>query len=139
MDAQSTEDVTRNPAIALLMNQFMAKVGQVADDDDWKESDGWVGQMILWGKKGKQSYVYEIKDGKMALTDSNGPFVATMNMSEDTFLNLIAAALQGRGESFFRDKYRASHITYEGQSWLVDTERFARVFKRMDKTRGSGG
>jgi hypothetical protein len=117
----------------------MAKVGEVADEDDWKESDGWVGQMILVGAKGAQTYVYEVKDGKMALTDSTGPFVATMSMSEDTFLDLMHAALRGRGEPVFRDKYRARHITYKGDSWLVDTERFARVFKRMDNTRGTGG
>ncbi|KKN16420.1 hypothetical protein LCGC14_0975980 [marine sediment metagenome] len=139
MDARGPEGMNQNPAIAQLVNQFMAKVGEVADQDDWKESDGWVGQMILWGAKETQTYVYEVKDGRMQLTDSTGPFVATMTMSEDTFLDLIYAALRGRGEPVFRDKYRARHITYQGDSWLVDTERFARVFKRMDNTRGSGG
>lgn len=137
MASRGPETVNQNPKVAQLVATFMARVAEAADDEDWKESDGWVGEMVLWGEKGKQTYVYEIKDGKMQLTDSPGPFVATMTMSEDTFLDLIHGALRGRGEAVFRDKYRARHIIYKGDAWLVDTERFAKVFKRMDNTRGS--
>ena len=42
--------------VAQLVDQFMAKVEEVAEDDDWRESDGWVGRMILKDPdKGKQA------------------------------------------------------------------------------------
>jgi hypothetical protein len=118
----------------------MAEVEQVADDEDWRESDGWVGRMVLWDGKGKQTYVYEIRDGKMRATDSTGPFVATITMSVDTFLDLIDSALggvSGRAELVFERKYAARHIAYEGERWIVDSERFRKVFRRMGNTAGA--
>lgn len=124
----------KNPRIARLVDRFMGEVERVADDEDWKESDGWVGRMVLWDGKGKQTYVYEIRDGKMQATESKGPFVATITMSVDTFLDLIDSALggvPGRAELVFERKYAARHIAYEGERWIVDSERFRKVFRRM--------
>jgi len=124
----------KNPRIAQLVDRFMGEVERVADDGDWAESDGWVGCMVLGDDKGKQTYVYEIRDGKMQATDSPGPYVATITMSVDTFLDLIDAALSGvsgRGELVFERKYAARHIAYEGERWIVDSERFRKVFRRM--------
>ncbi len=136
---QSAEiDQQKNLRIAQLVDRFMAEVERVADDRDWKESDGWVGRMVLWDGKGKQTYVYEIKDGKMRPTESQGPFVGTITMSVDTFLDLIDSALggiSGRAEMVFERKYAARHIAYEGERWLVDSERFRKVFRRL----GSAG
>jgi hypothetical protein len=130
----------RNPRIAQLVDRFMAEVERVADDEDWRESDGWVGRMVLWDGKGKQTYVYEIRDGKMRPTESKGPFVATITMSVDTFLDLIDSALSGvsgRAELAFERKYAARHIAYEGERWIVDSERFRKVFRRMGNTAGA--
>jgi hypothetical protein len=139
-DGQSAEiEERRNPRIAQLVDRFMAEVERVADDEDWRESDGWVGKMVLWDGKGKQTYVYEIRDGKMRATDSKGPFVATITMSVDTFLDLIDSALgdvSGRAELVFERKYAARHIAYEGERWIVDSERFRKVFRRMGNTAG---
>ncbi len=85
----------KNPRVAQLVDRFMAQVELATDGDDWKEADGWVGRMVLWDGKGKQTYVYQIKEGKMQPAQSKGPFVATITLSVDTFLDLIDAALSG--------------------------------------------
>lgn len=122
---------TRNPKIALLMRQFMSRVQQVADQEDLQESDGWVGRILLKDPKGEQAYVYRIDKGRMEETDAEGPFVATIVMSQDTFLDMIDAAFDGRGEEVFRRKYGGRHIWYDGEHWLVDSERFSKVFRNM--------
>ncbi len=43
-----------NSRVAMLVARFMAQVERVADDDDWAESDGWLGRMVLWSPKGEQ-------------------------------------------------------------------------------------
>lgn len=126
-----------NTRVALLVDRFMAEVERVADDEDWAESDGWVGRMVLWSPKGQQTYTYEIRDGKMNKSDSQGPFVATIRMSVDTFLDLIDAALRKRGEEVFEDKYAARHIAYDGERWIVDSERFRKVFRRLGVAQGA--
>ncbi len=64
-------------------------------------------------------------------SDSEGPFVASIRMSVDTFLDLIDAALSHRGEEVFEQKYAARHISYDGERWIVDSERFRKVFRRL--------
>lgn len=120
--------------VSKLVNRFMAEVERVADDEDWRESDGWVGRMILWSPEGQQTYIYEIRDGKMHESQSQGPFVATIRMSVDTFLDMIDAALARRGEEVFEAKYAARHISYDGERWIVDSERFRKVFRRLGAT-----
>ncbi len=78
--------------------------------------------------------MYEMKDGKMRASDSTGPFVATITMSVDTFLDLVDVALpdsSGRAELAFKGKRAARHIAYEGERWIVDSEGFRKVFRRM--------
>jgi len=140
----------KNPRVAQLVDRFMAQVELATDGDDWKEADGWVGRMVLWDgkaclsgeRKGKQTYVYHIKEGKMQPTESKGPFVATITLSVDTFLDLIDAALSGiagRAELVFERKYAARHMVYEGERWIVDSERFRKVFRRMGAAAGARG
>ena len=82
----------KEPRIAHLVERFVAVVNQLAGDD-WKNSEGSVGRLILCDDEGKQTYVYEMRDGEMRASDSPGPFVATITMSVDTFLDLVDAAL----------------------------------------------
>jgi hypothetical protein len=127
-----TESPRQSLRVKLLVDQFMKKVDEVADDDDWAESDGWLGKMVLTDPAGDQTYVYEISEGKMAAADQDGrELTATMTMSVDTFLDLIDAALDGRGGEVFRQKYGRRHIQYAGKQWIVDSERFSKVFSRM--------
>jgi hypothetical protein len=115
-----------------LVFRFMEEVEQVADHELWAESDGWVGKMVLTDSlRGDRVYVYEIKDGKMTPSNSPGPFVGTMTMSEETFLDLITAATSGTGEVVFQRKYAGRHLHYQGDQWLVDSERFRKVFRRL--------
>ncbi len=140
----STEQTTephevKSTRIAMLVARFMAEVERVADAEDWKESDGWVGRILLQEGEGEgqQSYVYEIRDGKMHESDSEGPFVATIRMWVVTFLDLIEAALAHQGEAVFEAEYAAGHISYDGERWIVDSERFREVFKRLGVGSGS--
>lgn len=119
-----------------VIDHFMQQVEQVTDDEDWAESDGWVGRMILWSKKGEQVHVYEIRDGKMRKSDSEGPFVSTVRMSVKTLVDLLNAAFAGRGDVVYVEKYHAGHITYDGGRWIVDSERFRKVFQRLAATGG---
>jgi len=52
-------------------------------------------------------------------------------MSEDTFLDLVEGALHGRGEDVFAQKYASRAIRYRGDQWIVDSERFRKVLKRL--------
>ncbi|KKK91021.1 hypothetical protein LCGC14_2717160 [marine sediment metagenome] len=48
--------------ITYVVRKFMEQVEKVADDEDWAESDGWLGKMIITkGKEGNEAFVYEIK------------------------------------------------------------------------------
>jgi hypothetical protein len=79
-----------------LVNIFMERVGNVADNEDWAESDGWVGQMVIQYPDRDSVHKYAIKeDSKFHPNDSQGPFVATIRMSVDTFIDLINAATSG--------------------------------------------
>ncbi len=126
----------RGVKINLIVQQFMKRVEEVADDSDWVESDGWLGKMVITMEEGSaETYVYEIRDGKMQLTESAGPFVATMKMSRKTFLDILTAAFQGQGEEVFMEKYANRNVTYDGGFWIIDSERFRKVFKRMAATK----
>jgi hypothetical protein len=117
-------------------DRFIAEMIRVVDNEDWRNSDGWVAQLVLWGDEGKQTYVYELRDGKLGASESEGPFVATVTMSVDTLLDLVDAALFGKAELGAERKYAARRIAYEGERWIVDSERVRKIFRRMG--RGSG-
>jgi hypothetical protein len=115
-----------------LVQWFLSQVDAAADDEDWAESDGWVGKMVLTASnEGPRVYVYEIRDGKMHPSNSPGPYIATMTMSIDSFLDIVKAATRGQGERAFQEKYAGRHIVYQGGRWIVDSERFRKVFRRL--------
>ena len=116
--------------IAKLVEFLMEKVADVADDDDWQESDGWVGKWTIVGPAGV-SKVYGIRGGKFFETSEQERYTGEVRMSEDTFLDLVDGAIHGRGEEVFLEKYRRWHIEYFGEQWLVDSERFRKVLKRL--------
>jgi len=116
--------------IAKLVDILMGKVAEVADDDDWKESDGWVGKWTIYGEN-SITRIYAIKDGKFYPTGEHVEYTGQVDMSEDTFLDLVEGALHGRGEDIFAQKYAARAIRYRGDQWIVDSERFRKVLKRI--------
>lgn len=121
-----------NSNIARLVDYLMKKVQEVADDDDWKESDGWVGKWTILGDKGI-TRIYEIHDGKFYPSTERQHYTGEVEMSEDTFLDLMDGALKGQGEKVFAEKYAHHHIRYRGERWVVDSERFRKVLRRLGK------
>lgn len=117
-----------------LVNVLLNKVKEVALEDDWEEADGWVGKWTIWGDGGFEK-VYEIKDGHFVATHEREAeeYKGAVTMSVDTFLDLFDAALHGRGEKCFQEKYRSCAIRYQGEGWLVDSERFRRVLRNMGR------
>jgi len=69
--------------------------------------------------------------GKFHPSDEQEEYTGQVEMSEDTFLDLVDAALRGKGEEMFVDKYRKAAIRYRGDQWIVDSERFRKVLKRL--------
>lgn len=167
MATEASSAVKKSSRVELLVNQFMARVTEVAESDDWLESDGWLGRIILLEEDGRQVYTYAINKGKLETVTSQGPFVATITMGIDSFLDLIDSALSGQvacptcnrpvarnrvcsscqervpewadgwAERVFENKYRLGlprGIRYEGDRWIVDSERFRKVFKRMGRS-----
>ena len=124
MDSGETSKIGR------LVDSMMSRVAEVADDEDWKESDGWVGKWTIYGEK-SITRVYSVRDGKFYPIGEQEEYTGQVEMSEDTFLDLVAAALHGKGEEMFIDKYRTAAIRYRGDQWIVDSERFRKVLKRM--------
>ena len=116
--------------IGRLVTHLMEKVAEVAGEDDWEEADGWVGKWTIAGPANVE-LVYEIRGGKFFETSEQETYTGEVKMSEDTFLDLVDAALHGRGEQVFMEKYRKWHIEYFGERWLVDSERFRKVLKRL--------
>jgi len=108
----------------------MEKAAEVADDDDWKESDGWIGKWTIYGEK-NVTRIYAIKDGKFYPTGEHVEYTGQVEMSDDTFLDLVEGALHGRGEDVFAQKYAARAIRYRGDQWIVDSERFRKVLRRL--------
>lgn len=119
-----------NTNIGKLVDFLMGKLSEVANDDDWKESDGWVGKWTIVGANMKPR-IYMIQNGRFIPTVEQAKYTGEVEMSEDTFLDLLDAALHGRGEECFAEKYAHSHIRYKGQRWVVDSERFRKVLKRI--------
>ncbi len=116
--------------IAKLVDILMSKVAEVADDEDWKESDGWVGKWTIYGES-SITRIYSIKDGKFYPIGEQVEYTGQVEMSDDTFLDLVEGALHGRGEDVFAQKYAARAIRYRGDQWIVDSERFRKVLKRI--------
>ncbi len=119
-----------NSKIALLVEKFMEQVSQVTDDADWNESDGWVGKWTI----GSTGLVYEITGGKfrpILKPDPKQKYTGEVQMSEDTFLDLMEAAFNQRGEDEFARKYAKKASRYKGEKWIVDSERFRKVLKRL--------
>ncbi|KKL46381.1 hypothetical protein LCGC14_2346120 [marine sediment metagenome] len=120
--------------VGQLIDNFIQQLSEVADDEDWQEADGWVGKWtILGGKEGDISRVYEVRDGRFSPTTPRQVYTGEVIMSQDTFLDIVAAALHGKGEETFAEKYGKRRIRYEGEQWLVDSERFRRVLRRMGR------
>ena len=120
-------------SVAEMVDEFMLQIEAGADDDDWEESDDWLGRLILRRRDGDEEFVYHIQDGKMVRSNSEGPYVASILMTVDTFLAVMDAAMKGRGEEMWVTKYGNGHIVYEGDRWVVDSERFRKVLKRMGR------
>ena len=116
--------------IGKLVDNLMSRVADVADDEDLKESDGWVGKWTIYGKN-NITRVYAIREGKFYPIGEQEEYTGQVEMSEDTFLDLVDAALYGEGEEMFVDKYRSAAIRYRGDHWIVDSERFRKVLKRL--------
>lgn len=121
--------------IEALVDRFMRQVASGTDDEDWREADGWVGQLVLTDTKGAYVYTYVVQNGKMERSESRGPFVGVVTMSTDTFLDLLDAAFKGRAGIVFERKYAGRHIRYQGERWIVDSERFGKVFRRLGAAR----
>lgn len=116
--------------IAKLVDFLMGKVAEVASDEDWKESDGWTGKWTIIGAD-MNPRSYMIKNGRFINVGDQPKYTGEVEMSTDTFLDLLDAALHGKGEQVFAEKYAHSHIRYKGQRWVVDSERFRKVLRRL--------
>lgn len=120
----------QNSKIEQLIDFLMQKVGEVASDEDWRESDGWVGKWTITGPE-DITKVYMIKDGQFHPASEQDQYTGQVDMSQDTFLDLVDAAIKGRGEEMFSRKYALHAIRYHGDQWIVDSERFRKVLKRI--------
>jgi len=116
--------------IERLVDFLMSKVAEVADDEDWKESDGWVGKWTIYGEN-NITKIYAIKGGRFYSTGEHENYTGQVEMSEDTFLDLVDGALKGKGEDVFARKYASRAIRYRGDQWIVDSERFRKVLRRI--------
>lgn len=116
--------------IAQLVDHFIERLSEVAEDEDWKESEGWVGKWTILGSQGI-TRILEIRRGKFYPVPAQPNYKGQVEMSEDTFIDLMGAALKHRGEEVFAEKYARHHIRYLGESWLVDSERFRKALRRL--------
>ncbi len=131
--AKAVANAVLTDSVAALVDEFMLQIEAGADDDDWQESDDWLGRLTLKRRDGNEDFVYHIQDGKMVRSNSQGPYVASILMTVDTFLEVMDAAMMGRGEEMWVEKYGHGHIVYVGDRWIVDSERFRKVLKRMGR------
>ena len=120
-------------SVAALVDEFMLQVEAGAEAEDWAESDDWVGRLVLKRKERDEDHVYHIQDGQMVRSESAGPYIASLTMTVQTFLDLMDAALKGKGEEMFVEKYGTSHIVFDGDRWVADSERFRMVLRRMGR------
>ena len=116
--------------IEKLVDFLMGKVAEVANDEDMQEADGWVGKWTVYGDN-DVTKVYAIQHGKFYSVGEQDNYTGQVEMSEDTFLDLVAGALKGRGEDVFAQKYASRAIRYRGDQWIVDSERFRKVLRRI--------
>ena len=126
-------DTGQKSKIEQLVDFLMEKVAEVADDEDWQEADGWVGKWTIVGES-DITKVYEIRGGKFYSAEDNDEYTGQVDMSQDTFLDLVDSALHGKGEDCFALKYATRAIRYRGDQWIVDSERFRKVLRRLDMT-----
>ena len=70
--ARRSNQERKNPRIAQLVERFVAEMNQLAGEDR-ENSDGSVGRLILCGDEGKQTYVYEMKNGWETTPSEDGP------------------------------------------------------------------
>ena len=129
--ARALANAVLTDSVAQLVDEFMFQVQVVADEEDWAESDDWVGRLILKRREGNEEHVYHIQDGQMVRSASEGPYIASLMMTVDSFLELMDAAMKGRGEEMFASLYGTSRIVFDGERWVADSERFRMVLKRM--------
>lgn len=115
--------------IGQLVDHLIAKLQEVAGEEDWRESDGWVGKWTILGADVER--IYRIKDGRFCPVGRQEHYTGEVEMSDDTFLDLVDAAMGGRGEQVFAEKYGKQYIRYRGANWIVDSERFRKVLKRL--------
>jgi len=120
----------KSSKIGKIVDFLMGQISEVADDEDWKESDGWVGKWSILGAQGV-TRIYEIRRGKFYPTSPQQTYTGEVEMSEDTFLDLMDGAFNGRGEDVFAQKYARHAIRYRGDQWIVDSERFRKVLKKL--------
>jgi len=118
--------------IEQLVDFLMNKVAEVADDDDWKESDGWIGKWTVLGDN-DVTKIYAIKGGRFYPVGEQETYTGQVEMSEDTFLDLVDGSLKGKGEDVFARKYASRAIRYRGDQWIVDSERFRKVLRRIGR------
>lgn len=116
--------------IEQLVDFLMSKVAEVADDEDWQEADGWIGKWKIYGEN-DITKVYAVQHGKFQTIGEQETYTGQVEMSEDTFLDLVDGAVHGRGEDVFARKYASRAIRYRGDQWIVDSERFRKVLKRI--------
>jgi len=116
--------------IGKLMDVLMNRVAEVADDEDWKETDGWIGKWTIYGENNIER-IYAVRNGRFYLISEQEEYTGQVEMSEDTFLDLVESALHGRGDEVFARKYAARAIRYRGDQWIVDSERFRKVLRRL--------
>lgn len=127
----------QNSNIKKLVNYFMKKIQEVADEEDWAEADGWVGKWTIVKdinhpvSPDNTVMIYEIANGEFKPTSEKTTYTGEVVMSEDTFLDLVEGALAGHGEDTFAEKYAHRHIRYIGSQWVVDSERFRKVLRRI--------
>ena len=119
--------------VAELMDEFMLQIEANTEEEDWEDADNWIGRVTLKRQEGTQHFIYNVQDGKMVRTQSDGPYIASILMSVDTFLDVMEAALDGRGEEMWVRKYGAGHIVFQGDRWVADSERFRKILRRMGR------
>lgn len=113
-----------------LVDYFMEKLSEVADEEDWKEADGWVGKWTILGDQ-DVTKIYEVRNGRFFSATPRSVYTGEVEMSVDTFLDVVDGAIHGKGEDVFADKYGKRQIRYRGEQWVVDSERFRKVLRRL--------
>lgn len=116
------------------MREFMSRMSEGLSEQDAKETDGWSGCIVLHNSKSSEEFRFAVQKGRVQeVAHLDGAPTATVHMSDTTFLDLVEAGISGKVEPVFIAKYRQGYITYEGARWLIDSERFRKVFKRLAK------